>query len=156
VEILLGALSRDLRVQAVMKLELHPRDPSMFKYNELRKHVLDKSVTAETLAFVDTEEALTEPGVSPYPIQAGVLHLHMAVGVNLRAVTNEDSLAPAHVSEELSTAIAETAIDMKMTNMMKAFCASTFKLSKGNEPRSGGNQTARAYAIQVVIHLHTY
>jgi hypothetical protein len=46
VEMLLGALSPDLRVQAVMKLELHPRDPSMFKYDKLRKHVLDKSVTA--------------------------------------------------------------------------------------------------------------
>jgi hypothetical protein len=80
----------------------------------------------------------------------------MAVGVNLQAITNEDSPVPAQVSEELSTAIAETAIDTKMTNMMKAFCVSTFKLSKANEPRSGGNQTARAYAIQAVIHLHTY
>jgi hypothetical protein len=35
VEMLLEALPRDLRAKAVMKLELDPRDPSMFKYNKL-------------------------------------------------------------------------------------------------------------------------
>jgi len=35
VEMLLGALPRDLRAKAVMKLELDPRDPSTFKYDKL-------------------------------------------------------------------------------------------------------------------------
>ena len=43
VEMLLGALSRDLRAKAVMKLELDPKDPLTFKYDKLQKHVLVKS-----------------------------------------------------------------------------------------------------------------
>jgi hypothetical protein len=42
VEMLLGALPRQLRAKAVMKHKLDPRDPSTFKYDKLRTHVLDK------------------------------------------------------------------------------------------------------------------
>jgi len=37
VEMLLGALPRNLRAKAVMKLELDPRDPSTFKYDKTPK-----------------------------------------------------------------------------------------------------------------------
>jgi hypothetical protein len=84
VEMLLGALPRNLRAKAVMKLELDPRDPSTFKYDKLRKHVLDKCVTADALALLDSEGARTAPGVSPYSVPAGVPHPQMPVVINFR------------------------------------------------------------------------
>jgi hypothetical protein len=70
---LLGALPRDLKAKAVMKLELDPRDPSTFKYDKLRNHVLDKCATSNALAHLDSKAARMAPGVSPYSITAGVL-----------------------------------------------------------------------------------
>jgi len=147
-EMLLGALPRDLRVKAVMKLKLDPRDPSTFKHDKLRKHVLDKCATADALALLDSEGACTAPGVSPYSIPARVRLQQMPVAVNLPAIPNEETLAPAQATEEIPIAKAENMIDTNMDNMMKDFEAWTFQLSKANEPRYGGYQTARAYAIQ--------
>jgi hypothetical protein len=55
---LLGANPRDLRAKPVMKLELDPRDPLMFKYNKLRKQVLDKCATTNALTLLDSQEHL--------------------------------------------------------------------------------------------------
>jgi hypothetical protein len=71
-EMLLGALRRDSRANAVMKHELDPRDPSTFQYDKLPKHVLDKCTSADVLALLYSEAARTAPGVSPYSIPAGV------------------------------------------------------------------------------------
>jgi hypothetical protein len=148
VEMLLGALLRDFRATAVMKLELDPREPATFKYNKLRQHVLNKCATADGLALLNSEGARTAPGVSPYSIPAGVPLPQMPVLVNHPAIPNEETPAPAQATEESPIAKAENTIDTKMDNMMKAFEAWTFQLSKANEPRYGGYQTARAYAIE--------
>jgi hypothetical protein len=65
VEMLLVALPRELRAKAVMKLNLHSRDPLTFKCDKLRNHVLDKCATANGLELVDSEGAYTAQGVSP-------------------------------------------------------------------------------------------
>jgi len=56
--------------------------------------------------------------------------------------------APGQATEEISIAKAEITIVTKMDNMMKAFEAWTFQLTKVNEPRYRGYQTARVYAVQ--------
>jgi len=72
----------------------------------------------------------------------------MPVVINLPAIPSEETPAPAQVTEEIPIAKADNTIDTKMDNMMKAFEAWTFQMSKANEPGYGGYQTARAYAIQ--------
>jgi len=72
----------------------------------------------------------------------------MPVVANLPAIPNEETPAPAHAMEEIPIAEDENIIDKKMENIMKAFEAWTFQLSNANEPRYGGYQTARVYAIQ--------
>ena len=148
VEMLLEAHLRDLQAKAVMRLELYPGDHSKLKHRTLRNHVLDKCATANALALLDSQGAGTVPGVSPYSIPAGVPLPQMPVLVNLLALPNKDTAAPAQRTEEIPISEAEDMRDTKMDNMMKAFEAWTFQLSKGNEPRDGGCQTARAYAIQ--------
>ena len=148
VEMLLGALPRDFRAKAIMKLELDPRDPSTFKYDKLRKYALDKCATADALALLDSEGARTAPGVSPYSLPAGVPLPEMPVVVNLPAIPNEETPVPVQATQEITIAKAENTINTTMDNMMKAFEPWTFQLSKANEPRYGGYQTARAYAIQ--------
>jgi soluble lytic murein transglycosylase-like protein len=138
VEMLLGALPRDLRAKAVMKLELVRRDPSMFKYNKLRKHVIGKCATPDALALLDSDGACTVPGVSRYSVPAAVPLLRMAVVVNLAAIPKEETTAPVQATAEIPIAKAEYTIDTKMDNMMKPFDASTFQLCKANEPRYGG------------------
>jgi len=49
--------------------------------------------------------------------------------------------------EETPIAKAENTMDTKMDNIILAFEAWTFQLSKANEPRYGGYQTATAYAF---------
>jgi len=71
----------------------------------------------------------------------------MPVVVNVPAIPNKETLAPAQVTEAISIARAKDTIDMEMDNMMKAFAAWTFQLRNANEPRFGGYLTARAYAI---------
>jgi len=58
----------------------------------------------------------------------------MPVVVNFPAIANEETLAPAQATEEIPIAKAKNTIDMKMDEMMKAFEAWTFQLSKANEP----------------------
>jgi len=135
VEMLLGALTTDLKPKAVMKLELDPREPSTFKSDKLRKHVLDKCSTADALVLLDSAGARTALGVSPYSIPAGVPLPQMPVLVNLPAIPNEETLAPAQATEEIRIAKAENTIDTKMDNMIKAIEAWTFHMSKANEPR---------------------
>ena len=67
-----GVIPRELRAKTVMKLQLDPSDPLTFKYDKLRKHVLDKCATTDALAFPDSEGACTVPGVTAYSIPAGV------------------------------------------------------------------------------------
>jgi hypothetical protein len=50
--------------------------------------------------------------------------------------------------EEIPMAKAENTMNTKMNIMKKAFEARTIQLSRANEPRNGGYQTARSYAIQ--------
>jgi hypothetical protein len=119
VEMLLGALPRDFRAKAVMKLEIDHRDPSTFKYEKLRKHVLDECATADVLALLDSEGVSTAPGVSPYSLPAGVPLPQMPVVLNLPAIPNEETPAPAQAIEEIPIATAENMIDMKMASMMK-------------------------------------
>jgi len=144
VEMLLGTLPRDLRAQAVMKLGLDPRDPSTFNYDKLPKYVLDKCSTADALALLDSEDARTAPGVAPYAIPAGVPLPQMPVVVNLPAIPNEESQAPAPATEEIPITKAENTINTKMDNMMMAFEAWTFQQRNANEPRYRGYQTASA------------
>jgi len=95
VEMLLRALPRELRAKAVMKLELYPRDPSMFKDVKLRKHVLDKCASPNALALLDSEGARTALGDSPYSIPAGVPLPQIPGVANLPAIHNEETPSPA-------------------------------------------------------------
>jgi len=91
VDVLIGALPRYWRAKVVMKFELDPRAPSMFKYNKLQKHVLDKCGTADAVALLDPEGACVALGVTPETIPAGVLLPKMPVGVNLLAFPNKET-----------------------------------------------------------------
>jgi len=55
VEMMLRDHPRHLRANALMKLELDPRNPSTFKYNKLSKHVHNKCVTADDSTLRDLE-----------------------------------------------------------------------------------------------------
>jgi len=90
------------------------------------------------------------PGVSPYSIPAGVPLSQMPVVVNLLAIPSEETLPPVQAVEAIPISKAENTMDTKMENMMKAFEAWTFRMSKANEPRYGGYQSARGCAIQAV------
>jgi len=72
VEIMLGALPRDLGPKAVIKLGLDPRNPSTFNYERLRNHVLGKCATADAVVLLDLTGACMSPTVSPYSIPTGV------------------------------------------------------------------------------------
>jgi hypothetical protein len=148
VQMFLGALPHNLKGKAVMKFKRDPRGHWTFKYDTLRKHVLDKCATGNALPLLDSEGARTVPGVSPYSIPAGVSLPQMRIVMNIPSIPNEVTPARAHATEEIPVAIGENTIDMKIDNMMKTFEALTFQLSKANEPRYGCYQTARAYAIQ--------
>jgi hypothetical protein len=101
-----------------MKLELDSRDPLRFKYRKLRKRVLDKCETTDALALLDSEGARMVPGVSPYSIPAGVPPQQMSVVVNLPAIPNEGTLAPAQATEEIPFAKLENTTHTKKYNMM--------------------------------------
>ena len=148
VDMLLGALPRDLRGKAVIKLELDPREPSTFKYNKLRKQVADNCVTADALILLDSEGTCTALGVSPYSIPAGVPLPQMPVVVNLPAIPSKKTPAPAEAVEEIPIADPDNTIDTKMEYIIKAFEWWTFQLSEANEPRYEGNQIVRAYPFQ--------
>jgi hypothetical protein len=61
---LLAALPRDLSAKEAMNHELYRREPIMFKYDKLQKHVLGKCATAEALTLWDFEGRYMAPGVS--------------------------------------------------------------------------------------------
>jgi len=144
---LLKALPRDLRANAVMKPDLDLRDPSMVNDTKFREHVLANCTTADPLAHLHSEEVRTAPGVSPYSIPAGVPLREMPVVANHPAIPHEETPAPSQPKDEIPIPKAGNSIDRKMDNMMKSFEAGTFQLSKANEPRYRGYQTAREYAI---------
>jgi hypothetical protein len=89
-----------------------------FKYRTLRKRVLDKCGTTDALAFLDSEGAHMAPGISPHSILAGVLPQQMSVVVNLPAIPNEATLAPAQATEEIPLAKLENTTLTKKHNMM--------------------------------------
>jgi len=162
IEMRRGAPPRYFRANAVMKLELDPRDPSMFKYNKLWMHVLDQCVTTDTLALLNTEGAHTAPGVSTSSVPAGVPHPQMTVVRNLPAIPSKGTLAPAQAIDGIHIAKGNNTIDTTMDNVMKAFKAWTFQKSKVNEPEYGGYHTATAYPIeaqrppqQIPMHVPT-
>lgn len=93
-EMLLHAVPRELRATAVTKLELDPRDPSMFKYLKLQNHALSKCITADALALLYWHGACTAPAFSPYSIPAGVPLPQIAVLVMLLAITCEATPVP--------------------------------------------------------------
>jgi hypothetical protein len=148
VEMFRGALTPDLGAKAVMRLERDPTDPLTTKYDQLRNHVRDKRATAEGHAMLDSEGAHPAPGVPPYSIQAVVPLPQMPVVVKLQTISHEETAAPVQPTKKITIAKAETTIDPMMDNMMKVFQSWTFQLSKVNEPRCRGYQTARVYAIQ--------
>lgn len=156
IQMLLGALLRDLRAKVLMKLKLDPRDPSTFKYNKLQKHLLHKCVHTDAVTLLTSERACTGPGVSPCPVTAGVLLLQMPVLVNLPAIPNKETPARAYATEDIPSTNAEHTIDTKIDNVMKAFEAWTFHQSNVNKPNYRGYQTACAYAIPAdTPPLHT-
>jgi hypothetical protein len=107
---LLGSLPRDLRAIANMKRELDPRDLLTCKWGKLRKHVLDKCLTANALSLPDLDNARMVPGVSPCSIPAVVPLLQMPVVLNLGAVLKEETPAPVHATEVIPIAKAENTI----------------------------------------------
>jgi len=146
-EMLLRAIPRELKSIAVLQLELVPRDPLMFTFDTLRKHILDKCFTADGLAQLDMGGTHMAPGVSCDSIPAGLCLPQMPVMVDHQVIPNKENLAPTQVLDEIPIRIAENIINTKMDNMMKAFEARTFQLSKANELRYRGYQTARAYTV---------
>ena len=109
---------------------------------------MDKCATAEALALLDSEGARLAPGVSLYSIPAGALCRQMLVVANHAAILNEETAAPVQATEEIAITKAENTFNTKMANMMKPSEPWTIQLSNVNEPRYGGYQTARAYAIE--------
>jgi len=85
-EMLVGSHPRDFIVNAVLQLELDPRDPSTFTYNKLRKDVLNECATTDALAVLDSEGAGMAPAVSPYPPPAEGPLPQMPVVVDLPAI----------------------------------------------------------------------
>jgi hypothetical protein len=65
-------------------------------------------------------------GVSPYTILAGVLLKQMAVVVNLLAINNKETPAPAQAMVEIPIARAENTIYTKMDIMKMAVKVWTF------------------------------
>jgi len=144
---LLWALPRELGVKAVMKFNQDPTDPSMFQYNKHRIHFRVKCVMADALTLHDSEGAHSLLGVSPYSVLAGVPLPQMWAVINLLATPCEETLAPAQATEEIPIANVQNSIDSNMDNKRKAFEAWTIQMTKVQEPRYGGYQTARPYAI---------
>jgi len=142
-----GLSEKKLRAKGVMILKRPHWDPSTFKYDKLWTHVLNKYVTADAITHLDLDGARMVPGVSPYSIPAGVPLSQMPVVVNLLAIPSEETLPPVQAVEAIPISKAENTMDTKMENMMKAFEAWTFRMSKANEPRYGGYQSARGCAI---------
>jgi hypothetical protein len=130
-----------------MKLELDPRDPSKWKYDKLRKHVLNDSANADDVVLLDPEDAPQPPGVHPYSIPAGVPVPPMPVVVNIPLIPNEETLAPAQDTEEIPIGKAKNSFNTKMNNMMKPFEAWAVQPSKATDPSYAGYLTARVYAI---------
>jgi len=95
VEMLFRALLKKLKGNAVVKLKLDPRDPSMFKSDKLRKHSLDECVNGNALGLLNSDGAPMEPGVPPYSVPAEVPLPQMSVVINLLAIPREDTPAPA-------------------------------------------------------------
>jgi hypothetical protein len=118
---LLGAHQSKLNANAGMKLQLDPRDPSMFKYDQLQMHVLETCVTADALPLLDSEKAHTVLGVSSYSVPAGVPLRQMLVVTNLPAIPSKRTPAPVQATDEIPIAKADNTINMKMDSMMKAF-----------------------------------
>jgi hypothetical protein len=92
---LLDALTRHLKANPVMELDLHTTNPLNFIFNKLRKHVLDKYVSADALALLNSEGTRKAPGVSPDSVPAGVPLPQMPDVVNLPAIPNKVTPAPA-------------------------------------------------------------
>jgi hypothetical protein len=126
VETLLAALPKDLKGKAIVKLELDPQEPETFKYDSLHKYILDKCITADALALLDTDTAHMRLGVSAYSIPTGV-PLPQMPSVTSTSQENEPSTAITTAvtttpsTETTATAKQEETIDTKMDNMMKAF-----------------------------------
>jgi len=133
VSMLLGALPRELMGKAVMKLELESTEPSRFKYDKLRKNVLDECVTANTLALLDSDRAHTVLGVSPYSVPAGVALPQMPLVTNLPVIPSEQTPAPAQATDGIPIAKPDNTIDTRMDIMMKTFKARTFQMRTAND-----------------------
>jgi len=138
VEMLLGALQGNLGPNALMSLELDRRDPLTFKYDKLWKDGIGNCVTANAITLLASEVAHMAPGVSPYPVPAGVPLPQMPVVINLLAIISEQSPAPAQGTEEIPIANTDNTIDTKTDNTMKSFDAWTFQMSKANGYRYVG------------------
>jgi len=71
VDILLGALPRDMRITLVGNLQLDPRDHLIISTDTLQKHVLHKRATTHTLALLDWESVHAVVGLYPDSVPAG-------------------------------------------------------------------------------------
>lgn len=68
--------------------------------------------------------------------------------VNLLAIHSEEIWAPAQATEDIPITQAVDGSNMKIDSMMKAKEEWTIQMSKANDSRYGGYQTARTYTIQ--------
>jgi len=152
----LGALPRKILAKAAMRLELDPQDPSSFKYNQLRKYILDKCLTADPLAFLDSEVTLMALGVSPYSVPAGVPLPQMPVVIDLPAIPSEKTPAPAQPMEEIAIAKANNTINTKRDKMMKAFEDWHCQLSKANEPDIETSRLPWHKPSKLTIHVRIH
>jgi hypothetical protein len=100
VEMLPEALSGIVKAKVVMQLESHPRDPSMFKYNKLPKHILCKCVTPNSLPLLDPEGAHPALGVSSYSVSVAVPLPQRPVVVNFPAMSNKQLLGSVQATDD--------------------------------------------------------
>jgi hypothetical protein len=113
-EMLHGALPRNLRATGVIILQQHPTDHSPFKYKQLCEHVFDKCVTADALTLLVSAGARTGLGVSPYSIAAGVSPRQLPLVIIFPTIPITETPAPEQPMEEIPIAIGEDTINTTM------------------------------------------
>jgi hypothetical protein len=152
VETLLGALSKDRKAKAIVKIKLDPWEHETFNYDSLHKYIHDKCLTAAALALLEANTTHTTLGVLAYSIPTGV-PLPQMPSVTSTSPENEQStdvtttVTTVPSTETTATETLKETIDTTMNSMMKAFEAWTFQLTKATNPRPQytGYQKARAH-----------
>lgn len=92
--ILLGDLPWELKANVVMKLELDPRNPSMFTYATLQKLVFNNCFHTYDRTILDLDGARMVPRVHLYSVRAAIPFPQMLALVNLLAICREEIPTP--------------------------------------------------------------